>query len=233
MILIVNRAALLSGGLAAALLIQPMSVSASDSFRNQAAPSVKTRQSFRQNGDWGIPRRTMLRIGASCLLIAACSLLTLVSSLENQRKKRDQQRIAAALSVAVRSGLLDEVERSDVPVWSMWGEDDEAHSTPKSLILSRYRVLGYSGELRERAVQGEDLPTRTIVRSDPVEIVTDQELLLGIPRIVLKPEKLPFPWNVADASLPSEEDKPEPGLDSEQYLFPDDLPSSTGSLELQ
>jgi hypothetical protein len=232
--LTINRAALLSGGLTAALLFQPMRVSASDSFLNQSVPSVKTLQFGQQSGNWGLPLWTpLLRVGASCLLIAACSLLTLASSRENQRKKRDQQRIAASLSVAVRSGLLDEVQRSDTPVWSMWGEDEETDSAPKALVLSRYRVLGYSGELRERDLGCEDLPTRTIVRPDPLEVVTDQELLLGIPRTVIKPERQPFPWAVDDTSLPSKERTPETGMDTEPYQISNDLLVASGGLELQ
>jgi len=229
----VNRAALLSGGLTAALFFQPMGVSASDSFLNQTSPSVKPRQFGRHYGVWDLPQRTpLLRIGASCLLIAACSLLTLASSRENQRKKLAQQRIAASLSVAVRSGLLDEVQRSDTPVWSMWREEDETDSAPKALVLSRYRVLGYSGELRERDTGCEDLPTRTIIRPDPLEVVTDKELLLGIPRTVIKPQMQPFPWVVDDTPLPSTKDTPETGTDSEPYQFPNVLAAS-GGLELQ
>jgi hypothetical protein len=218
----VSKATLLSGCLAAAHLIQPMGVSASRSFLNQSAPSVKTWQSARQDIARGIPRRSALlwAMGASCLLMAGCSWLALANSQENERKKRDE-RIAASLSVAVHSGLLEfGIHRSDIHVWSMWGED-EPDVAPKSLILSRYRVLGYSGELRGPvATDAEDLPTRTTVRPDPVEIVADQDLLLGIPHAFLKPEKRSSPWFVADTSLPPRENTPQPGLDSELYPAP-------------
>jgi hypothetical protein len=233
MALIVNRAALLSGALAAALLIQPMCISASTDVLNQSGPSVKALQSHVPYRVWGLAKLALLlRIGASCLLIASCSGLALANSREKQRKNRDQERIAASLAIAVRSGLLDEVQHSDVPVWSMWGED-ESDSEPKSLILSRYRMLGYSGELRERAVEGQDLPIRTIVRPDPLEIVTDQELLLGIPRTFVKPDRLPLPWAVDGTSLASDEEAPETGLDSKPYLIPDDVLPATSGFALQ
>jgi hypothetical protein len=102
----------------------------------------------------------------------------------------------------------------------MWGEEEETDSAPKALVLSRYRVLGYSGELRVRDPGCEDLPTRTIIRPDPLEVVTDQELLLGIPRTVIKPERQPFPWVVDDETLlPSKEHTPETGMDTEPYQF--------------
>jgi hypothetical protein len=231
MFLKINRAALISGGLAAALFIQPMCLSASTCTRIEAAPAVIIVQSHLLDIFGRLPQRTlMLRIGASCLLIAACSGLALASTREKQRKNYDQSRIASSLSIAVRSGLLDAVEHTDVPVWSRWGNEDETDCEPRALVLSRYRVLGYSGELRERAVDAEDLPVRTIVRRDPLDIVTDRELLLGVPRTVLRTEKVPLPWIVNDT--PSE-DRFETGLDSEAYLDPGSLLPATGGLELQ
>jgi hypothetical protein len=185
----VNKASLLSGGLAVALLIQPMSASASSSVLNQSALSVRIWEFARQDTARSVPRRNPLlwAMEASCLLIAGCSWLALAKSQENERKKREEQRIAASLAVAVRSGLLEfGIQRSDIPVWSMWAED-ETDVAPKSLILSRYRVLGYSGEIREPAADPDGLPSRTIVRPDALELVADRDLLLGIPHAFLKP----------------------------------------------
>jgi hypothetical protein len=234
--LVVNRALLLSGALGAALFMRPMVLSASDSVLNQSIQSLKTRQSVQEDSDRGVPRRNLwLQIGASCLLIATCSGLTLASSREKRHRERDQQRIAASLSTAMRNGLLDEVEHVDVPIWSLRAEEEETEHEPKALILSRYRTLGYSGELRERAVDGENLPVRTIFLCDPGQIVTDEELLLGIPRAVLKtkPQQAPVPWLISEISPSPEEDTPEADLDSEPYRLPIELPSSAGCLPLQ
>lgn len=235
MLLSVIKATVLSGGLAAALLILPMRVSASNSFHNQPAQSAKVRQMDAQEAPRGVPKRSPMLwgIGASCPLIAACCWLTLGTLREQRRKKRDEQRIAASLLKAVRDGVVDfGVEHSSI-AFSLWFEDEENDAAPKSLILSRYRVLGYSGELRERATACEELPTRTIIRPDPCDSVTDRELLLGIPGIVLKPERLPFPWSVADRSSASKEDTPKYGLDFEPNLIPNDALAVTGALELQ
>jgi hypothetical protein len=133
----------------------------------------------------------------------------------------------------VRDGVVEfGVEHSGI-LFSLSVEDEENHAAPNSLILSRYRMLGYSGELRERDTACEDLPTRTIICPDPCDIVTDRELLLGIHSTVIKPERLPFPWSVADTSSPSKEDTPKHGLDFEPNLIPNDALAVTGGLELQ
>ena len=228
--LIGNRAALLYGGVAAALLIHPIVVSPSGTFVNN--PSVETRQSGGQKAAWRVPKQTPLLWGIerSCLLVTACSWLALAMSRVNWRRKGGQQQIAASLSMAMRSGLLDEVQRSEVPVWSRWGEEEKDDSTPKALVLSRHRVVGYSGELRKRAVEGEDLPVRTIVRSDFSEIVTDQQLLLGVPRSVLKPEAQPLPGVVAGTPHPAKREAPETAT---HYPYPGPFAGATGGLQVQ
>ena len=235
MVLSVIKAALLAEGLAAALLILPMRVSASNSFLNQPARSAKIRQSDARQAPGGVPKRSPLLwgIGACCPLIAACYLIVLRTLREQRRKERDEQQIAVSLLKAVRDGVVEfGVEHSSVSS-SLWVEDEEDDAAPNSLILSPYRVLGYSGELRERATACEELPTRTIIRPDPCDSVTDRELLLGIPGIVLKPEWLPFPWSVADKSSPSKEDAPKYGFDFDANLIPNDSPAVSGGLELQ
>jgi len=202
MFLTMIKAALLSGSTAATLLILPMHASAANSFLNEPAAVAKIARSDAQETPRGRTNRLPLLggIGASCLLAAACYLLALGMVREHRSKKRDEQRIAVALSKAVHDGVAEfGVEHSNVS-FSLWVENEEDEHAPNSLILSRYRMLGYSGELRERTTACEDLPTRTIIYGNPYDIVSDQELLLGISRSVLKPEMLPFPSSVANTS---------------------------------
>jgi len=145
-----------------------------------ASSQLSDRRLGRLHATWAQPERAT----SFGLLFAACICLAALEWKVLRRRNNKQSRLAETLSGAVRSGILTEEEprRPAVPLWCLWVEPEAPEQEPEpEKMMSRYRLVGYHPDEPEPA----DVPVVTIRQigagPDPTALVTDEELIRGIP----------------------------------------------------
>jgi hypothetical protein len=111
------------------------------------------------------------------LLLAACLCLVALELKLHRRKTDDEGRLAETLAGALRAGVLglDQPVSAPVPVWRIWDEPRVPAAPPESgQMLSRYRLLGYSGESSDDPFAARVVSIRILgVEVDPFAPVSE------------------------------------------------------------
>jgi hypothetical protein len=145
------------------------------------------------------------RVQSIGLLFAACLCLAVLEMRTRRRSTGRNDRLATALADALRRGALEFADggpRIEGPIWGYGSEDDEPDepNEPKTAQteanVSRYALLAY------RADEKSPLEDAVITISylggiDPDAPIRDEQLLLGVPRELIreprKPDKAVLP----------------------------------------
>jgi hypothetical protein len=136
------------------------------------------------------------RAASLALLFAACFCLVTLRKKVQQRATRTQERLAAILALALRSGALEFDGGSGAAVTSLWHgwtepeESEEPEAAEPERMMSRYALLAYGGGGRDSTKPEMEPVWRQGAEDETTRLIRDEDLLLGIPRAFLRPESL-------------------------------------------
>jgi hypothetical protein len=137
-------------------------------------------------------KTTLMTSAGAVLLFASCLCIGMSELKVRRRDQSRNERLAFALASAVRSGTLD-FESGQQISGSLWGDAADADEEDRSELLpalfdpSRYQLLGYG--TGEKAL--DEPVVRTYYMGGGPEIdaeFCDDDLMLGVPRIFMKPQ---------------------------------------------
>lgn len=122
---------------------------------------------------------------AFAFMLTACLCLVTLRMKILRRATGKQAHLATILADSLRSGALefDGGARTDTTLCQDWMDLDEPETPKTKRIPSRYEMLGYGGREPETVtfIPPED---------EPVALIRDEDLILGIQRALLSPDLL-------------------------------------------